>query len=64
MILRDIVKQGFSEFYPVALLDDDRTKIKTYMHGVKVFGTNDELRDAITDYKAEAVIIAIPFSMS
>jgi FlaA1/EpsC-like NDP-sugar epimerase len=60
MILRDMVKQGFSDFYPAALLDDDRAKIGAYMHGVKVFGTTGELRKAVAEFSAEAVIIAIP----
>ncbi len=60
MILRDMVKQGFSEFYPVAFLDDNATKIGTYMHDIKVFGATDRLREAVKKYKAEAVIIAIP----
>lgn len=61
MILRDIVRQDFSEFYPVALLDDDKDKIGAYVHGVKVFGKTDDLKTAVTRFKAEAVIIAIPF---
>jgi len=60
MILRDIIRQEFSEFYPVALLDDDPIKIGTYMHGVKVLGTVNELKGAVTKCRAEAVIIAIP----
>lgn len=60
MILRDMVKQGFSEFYPVAFLDDDAIKIGTYIHDVRVFGATDRLREAVKKYKADAVIIAIP----
>jgi len=60
MILRDMIRQEFSEFYPVALLDDDLTKVGTYLHGVIVFGATNRLKDAIKKYKTEAVIIAIP----
>lgn len=60
MILRDIVRQEFSEFYPLALLDDDKDKIGAYVHGVEVFGKTDDLKAAVTKFKAEAVIIAIP----
>lgn len=60
MILRDMARQGFSEFSPVALLDDNKNKIGAYMHGVKVYGETSELRKAVTAYGAEAVIIAIP----
>lgn len=60
MILRDMVKQKFSEFYPVALLDDDIKKIGTYLHGVKVVGATEALKRKVAKYSAEAVIIAIP----
>ncbi|MEK7847089.1 MAG: polysaccharide biosynthesis protein, partial [Nitrospinota bacterium] len=60
MILRDMARQGFSEFYPVGLLDDDKNKVGAYIHNVKVVGTTDELKDAIKRYGIEAVIIAIP----
>lgn len=60
MVLRDITRQGFSEFYPIALLDDNKAKVGAYLHGVKVFGTTDKLKDAVKRFEAEAVIIAIP----
>lgn len=60
MILRDMARQEGAEFYPVALLDDDRNKIGAYMHGIKVFGATNELKGAIAKFAAEAVIIAIP----
>ncbi|MEM3112427.1 MAG: nucleoside-diphosphate sugar epimerase/dehydratase [Candidatus Anstonellales archaeon] len=60
IIIRDMARQGFSEFYPVALLDDDRAKIGAYIHGVKVAGSTEKLKETIRKYNAEAVIIAIP----
>lgn len=60
MLLRDMARQGFHDFYPVAMLDDDRLKIGTYVHGIKVSGTIDELKIAVERLKVEAVIIAIP----
>lgn len=60
MIIRDIARQGISEFYPIGLLDDDKRKIGTYVHGVKVLDTTDKLKDTIIKHRADAVIIAIP----
>lgn len=60
MIIRDMARQGFADFYPVALLDDNPTKVGAYIHGIKVFGATDDLKKAIIAYSAEAVIIAIP----
>lgn len=60
MIIRDMAKQGYPDFYPVAMLDDDKAKVGAYMHGVKVLAKTDRLKAVIRKYKAEAVIIAIP----
>ena len=60
IIVRDMKRQDFSYFYPVVFLDDDKTKVGTYINGVKVLGSIDMLKDAISQYSIEAVIIAIP----
>jgi FlaA1/EpsC-like NDP-sugar epimerase len=60
MILRDIYQRGYCDFYPVGLLDDDNGKIGGYIRGFKVIGPVSYLRQAISKYKAEALIIAIP----
>lgn len=60
MILRDMARQGFSDFYPVGMLDDDKRKTGTYVHGVRVYGTTDQLSRSVQKYGIEAVIIAIP----
>lgn len=60
MVLRDIAKQNFCDFYPVCFLDDDIQKIGSYIHGVKVIARLDKLKNVIKKYGIEAVIIAIP----
>jgi len=60
MILRDMARSNFNDFYPVGLLDDDKTKIGNYIHGIKVLGTTSSLEDTIVTNNIEAVIVAIP----
>ena len=60
MILRDIERKGFSDFYPVGMLDDDKVKVGGYIHGIKVLGTISILKEAIAKFQVAAVIIAIP----
>ncbi len=60
MMLRDMAHNNFNEFYPVGLLDDDKTKIGTYIHGTKVLGPTDFLEKVVVKYGIEAVIVAIP----
>ena len=60
MIMRDMGKYSYAPFYPVAFLDDDKKKHGSYIHGVPVLGPMESLRHAISKYRAQAVIIAIP----
>jgi FlaA1/EpsC-like NDP-sugar epimerase len=60
MVIRDILRQDFSEFYPVAFLDDNKLKIGTYVHGVRVEGSIAGIKDSVKRHQTEAVIIAIP----
>ncbi|MBI5469364.1 MAG: polysaccharide biosynthesis protein [Deltaproteobacteria bacterium] len=60
MILRDMSRHNGSGFSPAGFLDDDRTKIGTYIHGVKVLGATDMLRDVVLKKGIKAMIIAIP----
>jgi len=60
MILRDIARQGYGEFSPIGFLDDDKSKVGTYIHGIKIIGTTEALEDVIAKDAVEAMIIAIP----
>lgn len=60
LILREMLRYRFSQFYPLGLLDDDPSKSGTYIHGVKVLGRVEEMEKFIRDYKPDSIIIAIP----
>lgn len=60
MILRDMTRQDFSNFYPVGLLDDDIKKKGTYVHGIEVLGQTAEMKRLVNKLSVEAIIIAIP----
>lgn len=49
-----------SEYVPVALLDDDRTKRRLRLSGVQVVGTIDDLPEVAARFDASAVLVAIP----
>jgi FlaA1/EpsC-like NDP-sugar epimerase len=60
MILRDIAQRGYSDFYPIGILDDDPAKSGCYIRNIKVLGTLKQLRHIVEKNKVEAFIIAIP----
>ena len=39
MILRDMMQNSYTNFYPIGFLDDNRNKIGTYIRGLKILGT-------------------------
>lgn len=60
MILRDMVRNNFNEFYPIGFIDNHSNKIGTYIHGVKVLGDIEKLKEIILGNRVEAVIVAVP----
>jgi len=58
-ILRDMQK-GASIYNPVAIIDDDKSKIHSRIHGVLVQGDIHSIGGLSEKYNAKTVIIAIP----
>jgi FlaA1/EpsC-like NDP-sugar epimerase len=46
--------------HPVALIDDDPSKHRTYVHGLKVFGGREFIPEAVKRFGIQEVIIAVP----
>ena len=44
----------------VAIVDDDKNKQNTYLHGVKVVGTTEQIPENVGNYEVEQIVIAIP----
>lgn len=45
---------------PVVATDDDPTKHKQHIHGVKVAGTSDDILRLVEEYDIEQIVVAIP----
>ena len=60
MMLRDMVRNGYRDYYPIGFLDDDPTKVGTQIHGISVLGATDRLEAMIVKHKVQALLIAIP----
>jgi FlaA1/EpsC-like NDP-sugar epimerase len=59
-IVRSMLSQPNSPYLPVALVDDDRSKVKLEVMGVPVSGTTDDLARVATETRADAALIALP----
>jgi FlaA1/EpsC-like NDP-sugar epimerase len=59
-ILREMLNRPELDYHPVGLIDDDPEKQGQRIHGVKVMGTRQSLRELIKKYEIEEVIISMP----
>jgi FlaA1/EpsC-like NDP-sugar epimerase len=59
-ILREMLRRPELDYHPVGLIDDDPEKQGQRIHGVKVLGRRQSLREMIKRYEIEEVIISMP----
>jgi FlaA1/EpsC-like NDP-sugar epimerase len=60
MIAREIAENVSLGMEQVGFVDDDRAKIGTRIHGVKVLGGHEKIADICGKYDVNEIIIAIP----
>ncbi len=60
MIAREMMRQRNSGYEPVGFLDDDPSKLRNRIHGIKVFGAISSMEEHIKRSGADEVLIAIP----
>ena len=63
-LVRAILEEQKSGFYPIGFVDDDPRKRRLSIHGVSVLGARNRLPGLIRSGQAEAVIIAMPSASS
>lgn len=59
MIVREMNRSHHSEHTAVAFVDDDKTKVGSSIHGVKVIGTTDQIPYLVTEHSIDDIILAI-----
>ena len=59
-IIRAMLLDPDSEYFPLALLDDDRSKQNRELEGVRVRGTRENMGSVAERVRAEVLLIAIP----
>ncbi len=60
LLVRDMLRQQKSGFYPVAFCDDDPSKHGKLLHGLPIVGSISDMPDIIDRYKIELAVVAIP----
>jgi FlaA1/EpsC-like NDP-sugar epimerase len=59
-LVRDLRHSAESGCNPIAIIDEDRSKLGIKIHGVPVVGTFEAMGDVITRYGIKCVLIALP----
>jgi len=63
LLIAQMLRSG-AGYLPVGILDDDKTKKGTRIHGVKVLGSISDLDEVCSKLHAEEIIIGIPSATS
>jgi len=61
-LLRSMMHDSQSGYYPVALLDDDKNKQRLSVDGVRVRGTRADIGDVAHKLDATALVVALPLA--
>jgi len=59
-LTRNMIHDGDASFTPVAVLDDDRSKARLRIDGIRVRGTRRDLAKVASEYDATDLVIALP----
>jgi FlaA1/EpsC-like NDP-sugar epimerase len=60
MLVRDLLRDPVSTYYPTAFVDDDRKKVGRDIHGVRVVGVCDDIPRIVERYGVDLIILALP----
>ena len=59
-LIREMNTSKFIQKSVLCVIDDDRTKIGNYIHGVKVVGGREDILECAAQYDIDEIIIAMP----
>ena len=60
MVVREMISAKKRTYQPVGFIDDNPTKLHSRIHGVRVLGKIEDIRDVIGRHNVSEVIIAVP----
>jgi FlaA1/EpsC-like NDP-sugar epimerase len=60
MVVREMERNPDSGYVPVGFIDDDPSKINMRIHGIKVLGKTEDIKDIVQQLNIEQIVIAIP----
>ena len=59
-LIREIKSSKYLPMKIVGVIDDDRSKVGTYIHGVRVIGTRDDIVKKAEELQVDSIYVAMP----
>ena len=59
-LIREMKSSSYIQKNALCVIDDDKTKVGNYIHGVKVVGGREAILDNVAKYHIDEIIIAMP----
>lgn len=60
MVIKEMKENKHIGYLPIAVVDDDKAKIRTSIHGVPVLGGRDKIKETVIKENIDEIIIALP----
>lgn len=60
MVARQLVTNAKAELQPIAFIDDDPIKNKLHYLNIPIFGSTEQIQEAVTSLDIDFIVIAIP----
>lgn len=59
LVINEMKRETGAGFKPIGVIDDDRSKLGTYINGVKVLGNRNDIKNIVENQKVDLILIAI-----
>ncbi|MDK0859970.1 nucleoside-diphosphate sugar epimerase/dehydratase [Clostridium perfringens] len=59
LVINEMKRETGAGFKPIGVIDDDRSKLGTYINGVKVLGNRNNIKNIVKNKKIDLILIAI-----
>ena len=59
-LVAEMLKHHENSYMPIGFIDDDKIKWKAKIHGIKVFGGRNVIKNVVKDWDIDTIIISIP----
>lgn len=59
-LVAEMLKSKDNSYMPVGYIDDDESKIRARINGIKVFGNRNSIPQVVSDWDIDTIIISIP----